>query len=60
MLYNEAQAVEDIKALPLAIRMHLSHIVRNGLSIVLAAHTVNGNVEKALNEFEARWQELGL
>lgn len=54
------EAVARIKALPREARNHLSHVVRNGICNVLAAKRLGRDVEKALLEFEARWEELGL
>lgn len=61
MLYDEEKAVEDIKALPRDVKLHLSHVVRNGLCVVLAnIKTGDGDAEKAIFEFESRWKALGL
>jgi len=67
MLYDEDEAEAAIKALPRSARMHLSHVVRNGMSNVLSALkcgcTVKGvdcGAERELREMEARWKALGL
>ncbi len=58
MTYDEKDAVEQIKALPREVRLHLSHVVRNGLCEVLSAFMHGGDVERAIYAFEARWKEL--
>lgn len=62
-LYDEKKAVADIRALPDGVRFHLSHVVRNGMCSVLAAHKTGKTgteVERALFDFESRFRELGL
>lgn len=59
-LYDEARAVNAIGELSVEARMHLSHVVRNGMALVLSASRLGGDVEKAVFEFESRWKELGL
>lgn len=60
MLYDEKAAEEAIKALPSPVKMHLSHVVRNGMACVLSAARLGGDVEKVVMEMEARWEALGL
>ena len=36
MLYDEEKAIEDIKDLPRDVKLHLSHVIRNGLMGVIA------------------------
>ena len=36
MLYDEEKAVEDIKNLPRDVKLHLSHVIRNGLALQVA------------------------
>ncbi len=57
-IYDEAAAIEQIRSIGLEGRLHLSHVVRNGLCLVLAAHMLGGNVERVVYEFESRWKEL--
>ncbi len=57
-LYDEQSAIEQIKALPREGRLHLSHVVRNGLCEVLSAHKLGRDVERAIYEFESRWKRL--
>lgn len=59
-LYDEKEAVDKIKNLPHDVRLHLSHVVRNGLCVTLSASKLGHDVEKAIFEFESRWTELGL
>lgn len=59
-MYDEAKAVEAIRKIPSEGRLHLSHVVRNGMCAVLASLRLGLDVEKAIFEFEARWGELGL
>lgn len=59
-IYDEAGAVEAIGGLSVEARMHLSHVVRNGMAVVLSAARLGHDVEKAVFEFESRWKELGL
>lgn len=58
--YDEDAAVKAIKSLPLPVRMHLSHIVRNGMACILAAARLGHDVEKVVIEMEGRWKGLGL
>ncbi len=58
-LYDAFEVEEQIRQLPDPIRLHLSHVVRNGLMNILASHK-SGNVEAAVSTFEARWKELEL
>lgn len=58
--YDEKKAVDMIGEMPDGVRHHLSHVVRNGMCMVLASHKGGGDVERALFEFESRWRELGL
>lgn len=65
IFYDEDAAVKAIKSLPLPVRMHLSHIVRNGMANVLSALKCgcvaqDCGAEKALMEMETRWKDLGL
>ncbi|MFQ5736747.1 MAG: hypothetical protein ACE5GY_07775 [Thermodesulfobacteriota bacterium] len=57
-LYEEKSAVEHIRSLPMEARLHLSHVVRNGLCGVLSAVKLGADVERAIYEFESRWREL--
>lgn len=57
-IYDEAAAIEQIRSIGLEGRLHLSHVVRNGLCLVLAAHMLGEDVERAVYEFESRWKEL--
>lgn len=60
-LYDEAEVMERIKNLhDKDIKNHLSHVVRNGVCCVLAAHKKGGDVERELSRFMERWRELGL
>lgn len=59
-LYDEKEAVDKIKNLPHDVRLHLSHVVRNGMCLAVSAVKLGHDVEKAISEFESRWTELGL
>jgi hypothetical protein len=59
-MYDEDKAVEAIRDLPEEVRLHLSHVVRNGMCAVLASSRLGLDVEKAIFEFESKWGELGL
>lgn len=59
-LYDEDMAVEEIKRIPLDARLHLSHVVRNGMCVIIANYKLGGDVEKAVLELEKRWGEFGL
>lgn len=59
-LYDEKEALNKIKDLDLDVRLHLSHVVRNGMCLMLSAVRLGHDVEKAVFEFESRWTELGL
>ena len=37
ILYDEKQAIEDIKKLPIHIKMHLQHVFRNNLQSIAGA-----------------------
>lgn len=59
-LYDEKEAVDKIKNMDHDVRLHLSHVVRNGMCLMLSAVKLGHDVEKAVFEFESRWTELGL
>jgi len=59
-LYDEAEAARKIRDLPLDVRLHLSHVARNGLTVILASSRLGRDVEKAVFEVESRFKELGL
>lgn len=59
-LYDEKKAVEAIRELPKDVKLHLSHVVRNGMMVVMAKCHLGINVEEAFEEFEKKWKDLGL
>lgn len=60
MLYDEAEVIAQIKALPLNVRMHLQHVMRNGLMVITSACVCNGDIENAIKQAEKRLKEIGL
>lgn len=59
-LYDEDMAIEKIKRIPLDARLHLSHVVRNGMCVIIANYRLGGDVEKAVLDLEKIWGEFGL
>lgn len=57
---DDMRTIEEIKHLPSHIRLELAHVARNGMCVILSAHRLGGDVERAVFEFESRWKELGL
>jgi len=59
-LYDEDRAIRTIRSLPDDVKLHLSHVVRNGMCTVLASYRLGLDVEESIREFESRWGELDL
>jgi hypothetical protein len=59
-IYSEDRAVDEIKRLSGEAKLHLAHIVRNGLCSVLASYRLGLDVEETILEFESEWSGLGL
>ena len=61
-MYDEKKAVEDIRKLPTHIKMHLSHVLKNGLCLIIAAIDRENRAkarEQAL-KLEGKLREMGL
>ncbi len=52
--------MDEIKRLSGEAKLHLAHIVRNGLCSVLASYRLGLDVEETILEFESEWGDLGL
>jgi hypothetical protein len=59
-LYDEEEVVKKIEALPKDVKLHLSHIVRNGICNVSAAVVLDEDIAVALGRFMTKWEDLGL
>ena len=61
-MHNEPLAIEQLKALPKDAKMHLSHIIRNGLCVIMCAADYQGKTEvvKQVMKLEKKFEELGL
>ena len=61
-MHNEPLAIEQLKALPKDAKMHLSHVLRNGLCLIMAAADCKGkaDVQKQVMELERKMEEMGL
>jgi hypothetical protein len=60
MIYDTERAEAILRDLPNEAKLHLSHVVRNGICNVLAVYKLGQNVEEELQEFESEWEDLGL
>ena len=61
-MYDEKKAVENIRKLPPHIKMHLSHVFRNGLCLIMAAIDCE-NRKKAWEQamkLGGKMEEMGL
>lgn len=61
-MHDEALAIEQIKAIPKDAKLHISHILRNGLCSILGATYTDGKeeVRRRLKVLEDKIQEMGL
>jgi hypothetical protein len=59
-IIDESRTIEDIRRLPVDVRLHLAHVVRNGMCVILSAHRLGGDVERAIFDLESKWKEFGL
>lgn len=59
-MYDEDEAIEGIKKLPVSSRLHISHITRNGLQNILSSYCLGGDVQRAINEVSNELEALGL
>ncbi|MEK6532115.1 MAG: hypothetical protein AABZ23_06465 [Deltaproteobacteria bacterium] len=59
-MHNEMEAIREIKDLSKNAKMHLSHILRNGLMLVMSENEDNIGVNKRIFEIENKLKELGL
>lgn len=57
---DEEAAVKEVRALSDNARRHLSHVVRNGLCIIISSARLGRDVERTVFELESKWRELGL
>lgn len=59
-MHNEEKAIQEIKALSVNARHHLSHVLRNGLCTILSAALLKEDVEREVIAVEKRIKEMGL
>ena len=61
-MHNELLAIEQIKAMPRDAKLHLSHILRNGLCIIMGAADYQGKADviRQVMELEKKLEEMGL
>lgn len=59
-MHNEIEAIREIKDLSRNAKMHLSHILRNGLMLIVSENEDSIGVNKRIFELENKIKELGL
>ncbi len=61
-MHDEALAIEQLKALPRDARLHLSHVLRNGLCCIKGAIKCQGRAKARdrLMELERKIEKMGL
>ncbi len=52
-LYDEKEAIAHVKALHPHGKMHLSHVVRNGLMNILSTHSSAGTFRRPLRNLRS-------
>jgi hypothetical protein len=57
---NDFEAQREIQSLSLNARNYLSHILRNGLCIIMAHNGKNKDCSEAIMELEKKIREMGL
>lgn len=58
--YVQERAEDDIRGLPEHVKLHLSHMARNGVCSILSSFRLGGDVERAIFDFEESLRRLGL
>jgi len=59
--YDEKEVEQKIKELPIEVRLHLSHIIRNGLCLIYSAYKLrNSDIEKEITKLQEKIASIGL